>query len=65
MEWIIRYVELNFDFISETLSESAQLSTTTSKPNTILHDVGIEFWRSVFKSAEDSSLDFAMVLSIQ
>ena len=41
MKWIFIYMERNLYFISKALIQTSQQSSTSCKPNTILHDICI------------------------
>ena len=47
MQGVVSNVELDADFVGQTLVESSEKSTTTSEVNAVLHDIGVEFRRRV------------------
>ena len=50
-------MEFDADFVGKALVEAADKCATTSKVDTVLYDVGIQFRRGLLKSAEHSSLN--------
>ena len=52
MQWVFSNVERNIDLVLQTTVQTAQQCTTTCQPDTILHNICIQFGRCILQSGE-------------
>ena len=57
MQRVISYVERDIDLVLQTLGQATEQGTATSKVDTILDDISIDFGRSLLKRIEHSILN--------